>query len=1007
MILKMQNMNVHIANRFLLFGLLFILSVFDGLAQNQSITGIIKNTGGVPVQKAAISILENPGVVVYSDQDGKFVINGKIGEHVKVTDPDLFHKTLKITDNNMVITIEDKDGLVPVGYGLKVSKEEMTMAVGMANSDKLTRSTALNPANSLYGQITGLEVMQNGGLPWETNPTLFLRGVGTTLDRSILILVDGFERSINTLSMDEIESVVMLKDAASLALYGLRGANGVLLVTTKTTGINQTRKISVGFERGITQATRLPHFLNAYDFAQRYNEGLSNDGLPLRYSQAELNGFKSGSNSKYFPNVDWLKESLGNYGSNNKLNISINGGNKSLRYFTLLNYQDDNGLLKPVDVNSGYSTQFIYKKINLRTNIDVNLTPSTKLAIRLGGMIERTNQPASSSAAIMSAIYNIPSAAFPVKYADGNYGGTDVYGNNPVALIASTGYRKAQNRDLQMNVRLEQKLDVFLKGLLFEAAFADNNYVGNTDSWTQTFQYERLKLVMNTSGAITDSVKTIYSRNSTLGFGSGVSNITRSRVILGNFKYAKDWGSNSINSTLLFQQEEKIGFNYTFLHQIIAGNAHYSKSGKYFADFSISYSGSNYLARGSRFGIFPALSGAWNISKEDWFAKDGKINDLKIRASWGMSGNDLIPLYPISNAYFRGAPIYPLGQNNQNLGVTSSIGNIAVGKMTFETSYKSNIGIDARLFKKLAINLDAFYEIRKDILVPNVRQLSDIIGINRIYYGGGIVHNKGIEIDLNYSNSWNDFTYYFDGQFSYVKNKIVNIFEEKQPYEYLKSTGKSIGQAFGLQAIGFFKDLADINNSPTQIFSPVKPGDIKYKDLNSDGVINQLDYKPLGYSTINPEIYYSGTIGIKYKAFGLDALFQGVANYTRYENTPGLFWPLVGNTNISTFSDNRWTPATAATATLPRLNTIYQNVNNQRPNSIWLVDGSFLKLRSLNVYYTFSDKVISKLKLTNARVFLRGMNLFSLDHVKIVDPEALGAVYPILSSYQLGINIGF
>jgi len=1002
-------MNNHYIVKFICFWLLSLFATFEGIAQNQMIKGKITDVYGNPVQDAMISVLNKPNEITKSDQEGKFVINGQIGQQIKVVMSDLYQKTLKIEHDTMTISLTGNDGYIPLGFGLKQPKEEVTMAVGIVQSDELSKSTAINPANALYGKIAGLTVLQNGNIPGADDPTLLMGAPGTTRNNSMLILVDGFERPVSFLALTEIESVVLLKDAASIALYGVRGANGVLLVTTKmNNGLGRKRQIKVGYESGITQAFRKPDFLDAYGYAKAYNEASTNDGLPTRYSQSDLDNYRSGTASPYFyPNVNWYDKAFRDFGRQNNINISFSGNGKTLKYFTLLDYQNDDGLLRPVDLNNGYSTQLKYNRINLRTNLEIDVTPSTKFEVKVGASLIDNNQPAQGAYNIMNAIYAIPALSFPVKTIDGSWGGTSSYSNNPVAMIASRGYSVYRTRGVMADIRIKQKLDFLLKGLSFEAAYSNDNVILVTDSKTQTFKYQQISLVKDANGIPIDTAVTNYGTKSTLSFGSNVSSIRNASTFMGKLNYKKDWGRNALNAALLFQQEQLVmaGRYNTYYHQLIAGNVHYSNDGKYFADLSMSYGGTNTLRKDHRYGFFPAFSLAWNLSKEDWFKRGGAINDLKIRASYGMTGNDIVPPnMEVSIAY--NGPGYSL-RSSENRWYWAGIREMALspGNLSFEKSYKSNIGIDANLFKKLDISLNAFYETRKDILVTSIGTVSSVLGNTIAYRMGGTVNKQGIDADLGFHDIKGNFTYYFNGRFSYSKSKIGEMFEQFQPYDALKRTGKSIGQAFGLQAIGFFRDASDIAASPVQRFGVTGPGDVKYKDQNGDQIINQFDEIPLGYSTSYPEIYYSGSVGLAYKGIGFDALFQGVGNYSVYANTRNVFWPVYGNANISTFSDNRWTPATAATATLPRIG-VNQSLNNYRPNSIWVMNGSYIKLRSLELYYDIPKALVTRLKLANVRIYLRGMNLFSLDHIKVVDPEAIGIGYPTLTSYNLGIKLG-
>jgi TonB-linked SusC/RagA family outer membrane protein len=457
---------------------------------------------------------------------------------------------------------------------------------------------------------------------------------------------------------------------------------------------------------------------------------------------------------------------------------------------------------------------------------------------------------------------------------------------------------------------------------------------------------------------------------------------------------------------LLYQQDKKVenGQYHTYLHQSMVGNGQYNYAQKYYVGLSVSYGGSSILPSNNRFGFFPAISGAWLLNKESFLANSKAIKLLKLRASWGITGNDLMSPNLASQGYYASSGYFYTNNNTANGGYYE--GQLATQQLTYEKSYKTNLGIETNLWGKLDATVDAFYDKRNDILVSLSGQTSSVLGVTAPVQNLGITSNKGIEVSLNWKDQIGSLNYHLGGQLSFVRNKIIEMAENYQPYDYLKRTGNPIGQVFGMQAIGFFKDENDIANSPKQLFSGVKPGDFKYKDQNSDNVIDAMDNVPIGFNTTNPEIYYSFNLGFDYKGFGMDALFQGTANSSVYLNTPSVFWPLKENTNISTFSDDHWTPATSSSATLPRLTTL-DNDNNFRTNSRWIESGSYLKLRTAEFYYELPAKSIEKLKLSKARIFVRGTDLFSIDKVKVMDPEELSTGYPTLTSYNLGINVAF
>jgi TonB-linked SusC/RagA family outer membrane protein len=794
----------------------------------------------------------------------------------------------------------------------------------------------------------------------------------------------------------------------------MRGANRVLLFTTKK-GTGKGLSINVNYDRGITRAFRLPTLLDAYGYAKAVNQARVNDGLTALYPQQSLYRYKWGTSPFLFPNVNWEEQTLRDFGSTDKFNISFQEQASAVRYFLVLNYDNEEGLLGPIKVIGPVSSQIASHKFNFRSNIDIDISKVTKLAVKLAGNLGESFRPQTSNdeGDVMAAIYNTPASAFPIHTHKPinrtlkNWGGTSTWTNNPLAMISNQGYTTRGRRELMTDIILKQSLDDLLKGLSAEGGISFDKSFDYLDVRSNTYVYEALTPTVNpVTGAITDSTSTSYSTNSATSFSTSVPTHWRRSTFLFDLKYEKNWGDNVLSSMLLFQREEliKISRYNTYRHLLAAGTVHYGKSDKYFADLSLAWNGTSLLPEAVRYGFFPAISLAWKLSNEEFLKGNTMVNDLKLRASWGMTGNDQV-IQNIDESPWSGGNTYYFGSGN-----TSNSGNAegrpASSPLAFETSYKANIGIDASLFKMLDLNLDVFYDKRKGILTTTSGSISGILGLSSPYSASGITTNQGMELGLNLHQNTGDFKYNLGGQLSYSKNKIIDMNEQFRPYDYLKQTGRSISQAFGLQANGFFKDAADIAASPRQTFAIVRPGDIKYVDQNADGLVNAYDQVPIGYATNIPQLYYSGSVGIEYKGVGIDAVVQGIAHQTIYLNTPSIFVPLVSNTNISTYSDNSWTPTTASTATLPRL-TMSQNLNNYQANSIYLADGSFLKLRTVEVYFDFPESIFSKLKVASLRVYARGINLFSIDKIKIVDPEAIGTTYPTVSSYNFGIQVEF
>ncbi len=983
---------------------LLLFSVFQAEGQKKMRGGVVDQEGRA-VKEAGVFYQDQPEQRVATDLDGGFYLDAVSGGVLTIEVPGLYRKFVRVADDSAGVILTRHDEVVPTGFGIEYLRDELTSSVGMVRAPVLSRNMAINPANALFGTIPGLSVMQNGGTSWENDPDIFIRGVGTFNNASPLVLVDGFERPLSSLSLPEIESVVVLKDAATLALYGHRGANGVLLVTTRR-GAYRSSRVNVRLEQGVTQAFRLPELLGGYRYAQSYNQARLNDGLSPAYSTNDIEKIRSGTSPYLYPDVDWFKEAFRPSGTTSLVNVSLDGNSKYIRHFTTLNYQKDNGLLGPVNDNEGYDTQLRYQKLNFRTNLDVDVTSSTLFRVNLSGNLRQTNTPGRNISEIMNGIYTVPSAAFPVKTYDGEWGGTSIYGNNPVALVSSTGFVARQTRELLADVSLAQKLDLLLPGLVAEASVAYDNSASYLDAKTKRFRYQEIRPLTNEAGAVTDTASNLFGNNTELAYSSTLESQWRHATFRGKLMYSKIRVRSKLQSAVVLQQDKLVrnGQFNTYLRQLIAGNAHYSLDDRYFISGAVSYSGTNMLPRNSRYAFFPALSMGWKVSDEDWFRHSGWLRYLKLRGSWGMTGSDLIP-QNIVQQQFSSASAYYFTPNNVAAGGIVE-GQLGTHNLSGEVSTKTNVGLDFDL-NGFELTMDVFHDRRTGILVESGGINSAVVGVIPPYQNAGITVNRGVEIGFSaYSAPKAAFTYQVGGQFSFVKNKIVEMKERFHPFSYQRLTGQRIHQAFGLEAEGFFADEADIASSPRQLFSETRPGDIKYRDQNGDGIVDQYDEKPVGYSLSNPEIYFSASFHLGYKGIGLFALFQGAANQTLYLNTPGVFWPLRGNSTISTYSDNSWTPATSASASLPRLSTL-ENVNNYRPNDLWLVNGAFAKLRSVELSYDLPEKLVAGWKCSSLRVYVRGNNLLSIDKLKIMDPENTGIAYPTLSSYNLGVQVGF
>ncbi len=989
----------------LIWLLAFMVTFQSVTAQTGNIQISVVDKNDSPLAGALVKDLSEKATSVMTNADGVVNLDAETGDFLKVSYRDM-ESTFAVKSTTQKVTLDASDKKIHLGYGKVKSTDEVTASIDVVYSDVLGNNSALNPSESLFGQLTGLTVLQNGGEPWNRNPDMFIRGKGTFNNNSMLVLVDGFERELSSLSLAEIESVSVLKDGAALSLYGQRGANGVLLVTTKR-GEYDSFHVDVSFEQGYNMPFRTPEFLNAHDYARAVNEASALDGNPFVYSEFDLQDFRDGTRPGFFPDVDWVDEALKDYGTTTNFNTSFRGGGQAVKYFVSLNYQNERGLLDNTTLDDRYDSQMKYDRFNLRTNLDIDLTNSTKFLVNIGGSIDGRKEPGARVSEIMDALYSVPSAAFPIETPNGVWGGTEYYDNNPVALVSSTGIREPLSRVLTADGRIIQDLSGWLPGLTAEVAVGYDNQVAYWENKTRDFLYESIAVSRNSeTGAIADTTVARYGSETDLGYSDSFGGQRRHATVYGRINYENSWGQNDLGTSVMYHQDKRVndGQYNTFLHQNMVASASYAFRSRYFIDGVLSYSGSSILPDDNRFGLFPAISAGWIVNHEDFLKNSDVVDYLKLRASWGMSGNDIMSANLYDQAFFGGGGYFFTDNNNNYGGIRE--GQLSAMGLTSEKSVKTNLGADMEIFGRLSMTLDAFYEKRNDILVSTNGSVPSLIGVGRPVENVGEVENKGIEASMLWKDNIGDFKYHIGGNFSFAKNEIVKMNEEFRPYDYLKETGNPVGQQFGLETLGFFKDQTDIDNSPNQLFSEVRPGDVKYKDQNGDDVIDELDIIPLGYASGYPEMYYSSNIGVEFKGFGVDALFQGIANQTLYLNTKSVFWPLRGQNTISTFSADRWTPETTETATLPRLSMV-ENSNNYRKNDIWLTSGDYLKLRKLDVYYNFSDRLMSKLNMKSAKLFVRGMNLFSIDMVDVVDPEETGVTYPTMSSYHFGINLGF
>ena len=899
--------------------------------------------------------------------------------------------------------INKQHKIINIGYGTQPAWE-VTGAISEVKGTDLQKSFASDLGNTLYGRLSGLTVVQGSGEAGLDAPNLYSRGQGTFgTGGSMLIIVDGFEFKYGQLVPEEIESVTLLKDASATAVYGSRGANGVLLITTKR-GTEGPLKVNFSIQQGFERAQRLPEFLSSYDYARLFNEGLINDGQAALYSESDLAAYLDGSDSYFHPDINWYDQVLRKSAPISQYDLSFSGGNQLAKCFVLLNVLNRNGLYKKTGDMSEISKNSNYTQYNIRTNVDINITKNLTSIFDLGvTFADKSNPVDYSTSSMFDLISSVPPNAFPVYTPINAYGGNALY-TNPWGNMLETGFFTSNYRTIQSKLKFVENLDMITQGLSASAAISFNSTFRGYSSKSRT--YRRFSISKDASG---NTIHLPFNVNSSLTSSEGQYDQWRNFGFNAFLNYNRTFGNQRVDAMLGYDLDtytisgtvnslpyKHVGFN---------GRITYANNEKYIGEFSFGYYGSENFAEGKRFGLFPAVSLGWIVSNEEFLKESTLISFLKIRGSYGMVGNDNIGgqrfMY---DQYYSGTSSYNFGSANTSMGGYAE-GRLANPDVTWEKQKSMNIGFEATLLDKWDVGFDLFNQNRYDILAYPNNTVPQFLGMTLPSRNLGKVNNKGLEAKIGYKSDQSKILQFFaDLNLWYAKNEIVFNAETPQKDAYLNRTGQSIGQPYVLEAIGFFSDLTDIANSPQQTFAKVQPGDIKYKDQNGDGFIDQNDYFPIGNPTI-PELTFGFHSGIRYKNLDLDLLFQGVTDRTVYL-TGNDFYAFQNNGKVSSIALGRWTPETALSATYPRLSAV-NNLNNFQNSSFWQRDGSFIKLRSLELGYSLPGNVVKKILLSSMRVFLNGTNLFSLDHMDgLTDPETLTG-YPAVRSVSIGVKMQF
>lgn len=907
------------------------------------------------------------------------------------------------------------DEVVVVGYGTQ-KKASVVGSIASVSVNDIRMPTA-KISNNLAGQLAGVISVQRSGEPGASS-TFWIRGISTFGSSTTpLVLVDGIERDLDLVDIEDIKDFSILKDAAATAIYGVRGANGVILITTRE-GIVGKPQINIRFEAGMVQPTKVPDMLDAVQFAELWNAAAGSEV----YTPEVIQKYRDGSDPDLYPNVDWVDYLYKDLSFNERVNVNVTGGSSTAKYYISGGFYNEDGLFTRDNMKE-YNTSVFYRKFNFRSNVEVQLHKYTKLNVNLATTFERKNEPGTASSTIWDYAVKSAPNVFPAVYSNGLLPGPGANnGENPYVLLTQTGYREKFYNTAQSLFSLTQDLgDWVTKGLTVtvKGSFDAKNYnhLARTKTPPQYMASGRDEfgdLILQQTVVGTDNLTYAESHS---GY--------RSVYLEASVNWARSFGKHDLSALFLYQQSQRndVGIDKSepelalpYRHQGIAGRITYSYDNRYFIEGNFGYNGSENFSPGKRFGFFPSVAAGYVISNEKFFEPvRGVIDLLKIKASYGIVGNDKIGTGDnvrrfIYNGTVNSGSSYYFGTRPHS---SSSIqmGDWPNPNVGWEEAHKLNVGVDLSLFSKLKISADYFKEKREGIFLQR-QSIPVYVGLStQPWVNIGKMRNSGVDASLEYHQTiGQDLHLTVRGNFTYARNMIVDQDQPDYKYLYMNRTGQARYQTFGLVAAGLFRDQADIDAWPKQSFGDVEPGDIKYLDLNGDGVVDSYDVKPIGYTSI-PEIVYGFGFSLQWKAFDFSAFFQGVGHVsfsTLTDQTLGFNARNSREANLfSDVYDNYWTPE-RLDAKYPRL-YIGTNNNNNQTSTFWMANGRYMRLKNLEIGYTLPKRISQKMAMQNMRVYLSGVNLFTFSPFKLWDPDLqTGATnYPNNRIINIGLTIGF
>jgi TonB-linked SusC/RagA family outer membrane protein len=991
------------------------------------VTGQVTNADTKkPIEGASVMVKGNTkgtttdvdGAFKISVPDGGVLIISSVGFSVLEVKPSGAVVAASLTPVNASLA-----EVMVVGFG-KQKKVSVTAAISTVSSKELLQTPVANVTNTLVGRMPGLIAQQTSGDPGVDASSFFIRGKATTNNAAPLVLIDGVERPFNSVSAFEIENVSILKDASATAVYGVRGANGVILVTTKR-GLIGKPSVSLTFNSSIQENTRMAKFLNSYDFATLMNEARANENAAPIYDEAALAAYKNHTDPYLFPDVDYTKEFLKPFAAQQTINANVSGGTKTAKYFVSGSYLTQNGLFKHTK-DRDFDGDLNYTRYNFRSNIDLDVNSDLRLSVNLAARAETRNGPRGGTSRLFSLLMRTPPNNGPLVNPDGTFGAGPSLTDNVLAEFSYQGFTKDYTSLMEGTFIANYKMDKLIKGLSFKPMVAfTNHYRQQTSRFRGTSSqdfYTRYKLTGKdangnyTYGAPIGSEAPLLSYAE--GFVSDASNSYRTVYLEAGLNYANKFGNNNVSGLLLFNRSRQTRNSSTndwpFSYQGVVGRLTYNWDETYMAEINMGYNGSEQFPPGNRYGFFPSFSLGW-VATNERFLRDVKFLDfLKLRASFGQVGNDqsnqLRFLYQEFAYTTSGGYSYGLTNNNSPGGILE--GQFGNPYVQWEKANKYNAGIETQfLNKRLSLNVDVFYEKRNNILTtPGT--IPATVGAALPVMNIGIVENKGYEIDLGYTDHVGAFNYFVKANLSFARNKRVFIDEPGNPHPWMYRTGERLDMVWGLQTMGFFNSQEEIDKWATSSYDPgalgkLQPGDFKYKDQNGDGVIDIKDQVALRNPTV-PEYIFGFSFGGSYKGFDFSALFQGADNTAMLVNLEAAY-EFFNTGKVMDIHLNRWTPDNKENATYPRLSSSPSgSQHNYITSDYWLKDASYIRLKQAEIGYTLPKSLMEKWRMKGIRVYLNGSNLYTWDKIKYLDPENRNQrawYYPQQRVWSAGANI--